>query len=95
MRSPDSLTEAELAEESVVHGGRLLLAFGIALGLCAAGLSVCFAVFLFTSTLRDAFHRTLDQAPWIIPSTLILFLPTALRFVERRHRLRSSEEKNA
>lgn len=83
MRSPETLSEAELVEESVVRGGRLLLALAIALGLCVGGVAFYFGVLLITSTPRHAFERAMDQAVWIWPLMMIIVLPIALYCVER------------
>ena len=95
MRSPESLTEAELSEESVVHGRRLFLALAVALGLCAGGFGLCFGFFVITSTPRHAFERAMDQAAWIWPFMAIIVLPIALWGLVHVQTRRHPKQKNA
>ena len=95
MRSPESLSAAELAEESVVRWSRLLVALAVAIGLCVTGFGCCFAFFLITSAPRRAFERATEQAVWIWPFVMIIILPIALGILDRLRARRHHEQHNA
>jgi hypothetical protein len=84
MRTPPRPEETISPGESLVRGWRLFEALLVALGLCAAGLSLCWLFLLPGSTPKEAFARAVGHMVWIWPALMILVLPFALWLLEKK-----------